>query len=197
MDEAVSPFAEMSEHGREQSVVVQAFPCCGLTAADYRKQMLAAACLNGLSGPLFEEVREKHGLAYYSGVRMVAGISSGLFAVVSGCERGKAVFLADRVRAICERVGREGFTDPEWEAGRAQLRAGLRRSRQRVGWRAVRMAVRGVVGLECDLGESDESFLEKIGKDEMIAWCSHHLAANHESTLSFLARETEPNSGRT
>ncbi len=181
-------FTEEVGHDREQSVVVQAFPGVGMAKEDYRIQNLVAACLNGLSGPLFEEVREKHGLAYYSSARVVAGVSGGLFSIVSGCERSRAGFLADRVRRILDRIGREGFSDSEWDAGMAQVRSGLVLARQRAGWRATRLALRGVLGLEADLGEADERFLDQTGKDRVRRWCEAAFAGNRESRLSFLGK---------
>lgn len=175
-------------HGKEQSVVVQGFPAVGLGDSGMQIQNLVASCLNGLAGPLFEEVRERYGLAYYSGARLVAGVSAGLFSVVSGCNRAKADFLADRVGAIFERIRTEGFSEVEWGAGLAQARSGLLISRQRVGWRALRLAFRGVLGLEADLGESDELFFDSVEKGQVLAWCENAFSRENETRLLFLGK---------
>ncbi len=179
------PFIDEAEHRKEQSVVVQAFPVPGLGRGDFRLPMLVGSCLNGLSGPLFEEVRERHGLAYYSGTRMLADRRQGVLAVVSGCAAAKAAFLAEQVRRVCDRLAVEGFSEAEWEAGLAQCRSGLLFGRQRTAWRVMRMATRKISGLPVDMGAGDERFWECVSPGQARDWCAEFLATERESRFAF------------
>lgn len=107
--------------------------------------MLNAALGGGMSSRLFQEIREKRGLAYsvYSYTSQYA--DSGVFGVYAGCQPGKA----DEVLAICReevaKVAEGGLTDEELERGKGQLRGGM------------------VLGLE-DTG----SRMSRIGKSELV-----------------------------
>ena len=173
-------------HPGKQAVVVQAFPAAGTGSPDFRSLLLYASCLNGLSGPLFEEIRERHGLAYYSSARIVATCDEGLLAFVSGCSEDRSGFLAESLEGILRRVARKGFSDSEFAAGIAQARAGLRLSRQRSDWRAFRMATRPVQGLPPDLGESDEEFWNRVSTEDLRDWAARAVDPREGSTLFFL-----------
>ncbi len=177
---------ETVRHSREQSVVVSGFRTGGVSDELALIRQLVLACLNGLSGPLFEEIRERHGLAYYSFARLVAGRDMGLIAFVSGCEEAKSQFLLDRLNEIIQRVGDSGFTEEEFESGRSQMKAGFLMNRQRTSWRAQRLAIRKMQGLAPDLGENSEIFLDRVRSGDAQQWCAHNLNPSQGTTLMLL-----------
>jgi predicted Zn-dependent peptidase len=100
----------------------------GLRRTDDRRfalGVLNAALGGGMSSRLFQEVREKRGLAYsvYSFSSQYA--DTGLFGVYAGCQPAKA----DEVLAICreeiDKVVSHGLTDEELERGKGQMRGQL------------------------------------------------------------------------
>jgi predicted Zn-dependent peptidase len=188
----VEPFAEVIRHAREQSVVLSSFQTGGIEDEFALTRQLALSCLNGLSGPLFEEIRERHGLAYYSYARLVAGRDRGLIAFISGCEESKAQFLLDRLGEILMRLGVRGFSKDEFESGRSQSRSALLMSRQRTSWRCQRLAIRWIQGLDPDLGEAAEMFLDKVDRPAVQEWCASHLLPDDGSTL-FLLPQADAN----
>ncbi len=107
--------------------------------------VLNAALGGGMSSRLFQEVREKRGLAYsvYSYHAQYAG--TGLFGVYAGCVPRKV----DEVLAICrdelDKVAAHGITGDELVRGKGQLRGSL------------------VLGLE-DTGAR----MSRIGKSELV-----------------------------
>ena len=185
-EEPLQTFREIVRHPREQSVVVHAFRSGGYGDSSAHERQLALSCLNGLSGPLFEEIRERHGLAYYSTARLVAGRDRGLIAFVSGCEESQTNFLLERLQEILQRIAVRGFSDDEFSAGVAQCRSGLLLSRQRSSWRAQRLAVRSVQGLNTDLGESSEAFYDSATPGEIKDWWSEKFSVDPGSTLFLL-----------
>ena len=179
-------FEEVVRHAREQAVVVHGFSSCGYQDDDFQYATLALACLNGLSGPLFEEIRERHGLAYYCSARMVSGRDRGLIAFVSGCEESKSKFLLERLQEIFLRLGVGGFSQDEFQCGVAQIRSGLRMNRQRTSWRSQRIAIRSIQELPVDLGEREEDFLATVRPEELSERMSGILCPGSGSSLFLL-----------
>ena len=122
--------------------------CEGLSRTDDRRfalGVLNAALGGGMSSRLFQEVREKRGLAYsvYSFASQHA--DTGLWGVYVGCLPAKA----DEVLSICSaevaKVIESGLTDAELDRGKGQVRGGI------------------VLGLE-----DPSSRMTRLGKSELV-----------------------------
>jgi predicted Zn-dependent peptidase len=122
--------------------------CEGLSRTDERRfalGVLNAALGGGMSSRLFQEVREKRGLAYsvYSFASQHA--DTGLWGIYVGCLPSKA----DEVLSICSaevaKVIEEGLTDAELDRGKGQVRGGI------------------VLGLE-----DPSSRMTRLGKAELV-----------------------------
>jgi len=122
--------------------------CEGLSRTDERRfalGVLNAALGGGMSSRLFQEVREKRGLAYsvYSFASQHA--DTGLWGIYAGCLPSKA----DEVLSICSaevtKVIESGLTDAELDRGKGQVRGGI------------------VLGLE-----DPSSRMTRIGKSELV-----------------------------
>jgi predicted Zn-dependent peptidase len=130
----------------EQANLVLGVP--GVSRSDERRfalGVLNAALGGGMSSRLFQEVREKRGLAYSVYSYHAQYADTGLFGVYAGCVPRKV----DDVLAICReelaKIAATGITDDELERGKGQLRGSL------------------VLGLE-DTG----SRMSRIGKAELV-----------------------------
>jgi predicted Zn-dependent peptidase len=130
----------------EQANVVLGGP--GVARTDERRfalGVLNAALGGGMSSRLFQEVREKRGLAYSVYSYHAQYADTGLFGVYAGCVPRKV----DDVLAICreelDKVAAAGITFEELERGKGQLRGSI------------------VLGLE-DTG----SRMSRIGKAELV-----------------------------
>ena len=100
----------------------------GLVRTDERRYALGvlnAALGGGTSSRLFQEVREKRGLAYsiYSFASHYA--DAGMFGVALGCMPAKVSEVLSVVREELRKVVEEGLTSEELERGKGQLRGGL------------------------------------------------------------------------
>ena len=102
--------------------------CEGLARTDDRRfalSVLNAALGGGMSSRLFQEVREKRGLAYsvYSFASQHA--DTGLWGIYAGCLPSKT----DEVLSICTaevaKVVESGLTDAELDRGKGQVRGGI------------------------------------------------------------------------
>src|SRR5450631_1549991 len=132
--------------GIEQANLV--LGCEGLSRNDDRRYALGvlnAALGGGMSSRLFQEVREKRGLAYsvYSFASQHA--DTGLWGIYVGCLPSKA----DEVLSICgaevAKVIKDGLTDAELDRGKGQVRGGM------------------VLGLE-----DPSSRMTRLGKSELV-----------------------------
>jgi predicted Zn-dependent peptidase len=132
--------------GIEQANLV--LGCTGLRRTDERRfalGVLNSALGGGMSSRLFQEVREKRGLAYsvYSFTSQHA--DTGQWGIYAGCLPSKA----DDVLSICrdeiEKVVSRGLTDAELDRGKGQLRGSM------------------VLGLE-----DPSSRMSRLGKSELV-----------------------------
>ena len=132
--------------GIEQANLV--LGCAGLSRTDERRfalGVLNAALGGGMSSRLFQEVREKRGLAYSVYSFSSQHADSGIWGVYAGCLPAKA----DDVLAICRdeiaKVITGGLTDDEMDRGKGQLRGSI------------------VLGLE-----DPSSRMSRLGKAELV-----------------------------
>jgi predicted Zn-dependent peptidase len=122
--------------------------CAGLSRSDERRfalGVLNSALGGGMSSRLFQEVREKRGLAYSVYSFSSQHADSGLWGIYAGCLPAKA----DDVLAICReeitKVISDGLTDEELDRGKGQLRGSI------------------VLGLE-----DPSSRMSRLGKAELV-----------------------------
>ncbi|XRQ03543.1 M16 family metallopeptidase [Actinomadura welshii] len=120
----------------------------GVSRTDDRRfalGVLNAALGGGMSSRLFQEIREKRGLAYsvYSYTAQYA--DSGIFGVYAGCQPAKAEEVLSICRDEVAKAAAESLTEEELERGKGQLRGAM------------------VLGLE-DTG----SRMSRIGKSELV-----------------------------
>jgi predicted Zn-dependent peptidase len=100
----------------------------GLTRSDDRRHLLSvlqAAFGGGSSSRLFQEVRERRGLAYSVYSFGLGYSDAGMVGVAAGSLPGKADDLLRVVRDEVAKVARDGLTDEEVERGRGQSRGGV------------------------------------------------------------------------
>jgi len=132
----------------------------GITRTDDRRYALGVlntALGGGTSSRLFQEVRERRGLAYsvYSFASHHA--DAGLVGVSVGCLPGKLDDVLATVRAELAKVAAEGITADELTRGKGQLRGGLVLGLEDSGSRMSR------------LGKAELVYAELLSIDEVIA----------------------------
>jgi predicted Zn-dependent peptidase len=142
---ATSGESRVARHFEQVTVVLGAE---GLRRGDDRRWALGVlntALGGGTSSRLFQEVRERRGLAYSVYSFAMQHADAGLVGVAAGCLPGKLDAVLETVRGELAKVAAEGITDDELERGKGQLKGGL------------------VLGLE-DSG----SRMSRLGKTELI-----------------------------
>ncbi|SDR69209.1 Predicted Zn-dependent peptidase [Nocardioides scoriae] len=114
----------------------------GLTRSDPRRLLLSvlnAGLGGGSSSRLFQEVRERRGLAYSVYSFGLGYSDAGMVGVAAGSLPSKADELLRVVRAELAKVAEHGLDDDEVERGKGQARGGLVLSLEDTGSRMTRL----------------------------------------------------------
>ncbi len=111
----------------------------------------------GMSSRLFQEIREKRGLAYSVYSYSTEYAETGLFAVYAGCAPGKVGEVLDLVRAELAEVAAHGLTEAEVARGKGMMKGGLVLGLEDTGSRMGR------------LGRGELLYDEMLSVDELLA----------------------------
>jgi predicted Zn-dependent peptidase len=120
----------------------------GVARADERRfamGVLSAALGGGMSSRLFQEIREKRGLAYsvYAYSQQFAG--SGTLGFYAGCNPTKAVEVVEIIREILSDVADNGMSHEEIERAKGAVRGSLVLSQEDSGSRMSRIGKNEIV----------------------------------------------------
>ena len=131
----------------------------GLRASDERRYVMTvlnATLGGGMSSRLFQEIREKRGLAYstYSFASGYAG--AGVFGLYAGCAPSRVDEVTELLVAELEKLADGGITDSELRRSQGQLRGGLVLGLEDSGSRMTR------------LGKSELTYGELLSVDEAL-----------------------------
>lgn len=118
--------------------------------------ILSAALGGGMSSRLFQEIREKRGLAYsvYSYAQQFAG--SGLLGFYAGCHPSKAVEVVEIIREVLHDVSENGMTTEEISRAKGAVKGSLVLSQEDSGSRM------------SNIGKSEIVYGEVMGFDEIL-----------------------------
>ncbi len=118
--------------------------------------ILSAALGGGMSSRLFQEIREKRGLAYsvYSYAQQFAG--SGLLGFYAGCHPSKAVEVVEIIREVLHDVAENGMTTEEISRAKGAVKGSLVLSQEDSGSRM------------SNIGKSEIVYGEVMGFDEIL-----------------------------
>ena len=128
---APSPIAEHDKDITRRRDVTQAhviIGCEGLSATDPAgptMSVLLSVLGGSMSSRLFQEVREKRGLAYTTYAFDVAYSDTGTFGMYAGCSPDKVDEVEAIMRAQLEELAAEGPTEEEMTRVRGQVRGGV------------------------------------------------------------------------
>ncbi len=120
----------------------------GVARADDRRfamGVLSAALGGGMSSRLFQEIREKRGLAYsvYAYAQQFAG--SGVLGFYAGCNPTKAIEVVEIIRSVVADVADNGMTHEEIERAKGAVRGSLVLSQEDTGSRMSRIGKNEIV----------------------------------------------------
>ncbi len=118
------PARATRELPREQAILLAGFPAVALDDPRYDALNVLQTAMSGLASELALEVRDRRGLAYFTGAQFQAGLDPGLFALYAGTRRDAVEEVEALFHAELRRLTEFGLRDDELGRAQAQLIAG-------------------------------------------------------------------------
>lgn len=158
----------------EQANILLGFP--SIDRSDERRfalSVLTSALGGGMSSRLFQEVREKRGLAYsvYASMQQFAG--SGILSLYAGCNPDKATEVTSIFRHVLSDLITSGLSDEELERAKGQVAGSMVLGQEDTGSRMVR------------IGKSELVYGEIKSMDEILS----NVRTVNQSAITELAEE--------
>lgn len=155
---------------KEQAVLVLAVPGCGLAGAREAEEMLFCEWCRDMAGPLFAEIRERRGLAYYTAAAPLVGVDAGCIFLYLGTAPGQAAQARQALQALVDRLAVEGMPADALERTRATLLAAQDFARQSGRKICSAMAVNEVLNLGADHNDRLPARIRAVTVDSMNAF---------------------------
>ena len=161
-DSGILPLSELREveKGFEQTNIVMG--CPSIIAGDdrrYAMSVLTSAFGAGMSSRLFQEIREKRGLAYSTFAFSGAYSDAGYFGMYAGCLPAKTEQVREVMGYEFDKLATAGITEEELTKVRGQLAGSTVLGSEDSGSRMSRL---GRAELDSGLFTSTDELLEKI-----------------------------------
>ena len=160
----------VEESDKEQAVIVLAVPAC--TVADPREaeQMLFCEWCRDMAGPLFAEIRDKRGLAYYTGAAPLLGMDAGCLFLYLGTAPEQCAQARAALEETLAHLAAEGMSADALERTRATLLAAQTFARQSGKKICSAMAVNEAVGLGADFNDHLPALIRAVTVESMNAY---------------------------
>ncbi len=170
------PGDETISAGKEQAVLVVALPALTATDDDVPLQTLFEEWCRDMSGPVFSEIREKRGLAYYAAAVSLLGLDTGCLYFYLGTAPEQVQEARAALDDIINRLAEEGMPAEALERTRAAALAGRLLSLQSCGKQCSAMAVNTLLGSGADYNDRLPDMLRAITPEAMNAYISRILS---------------------
>lgn len=175
----------------EQLHLLLGFPGMAFTHKDYfAAQIMATALGGGMSSRLFQEVREKRGLAYSVYAFLSSYEDNGIFGMYAAASETSAKELAP---VMCEevlRMAEEGISEAELERAKNQHIAGLQMVRESVSSVAEWIGRHLLCYREYRTAEMLEAGYEAVTRED-VRCCLQQMLASGPLTLAALGPQGE------
>jgi predicted Zn-dependent peptidase len=172
----LTPASFIKRKDTEQAYVVLGTQ--GLSQRDERRYALSVMDTifgGGMSSRLFQEVREKRGLAYTVSSFQQAYRDAGLFAVAAGTSPSSVQECVDVIVDEVLLLAQKGVTDAELRLAKEHIKGNLTLSLESTSGRMIRLG-RGEFALGRFLpAEEIEERIESVQKDEILALAAELL----------------------
>lgn len=121
-----TPNKIVREKEAEQAHLTLAYEGLSLTDDKMMSLLVASNALGGgMSSRLFQEIREKRGLAYAVYADHIAYIDSGMFMIYAGTNPADLPYLQETIAETMNDFVREGLTEKELKSSKEQLKGNM------------------------------------------------------------------------
>ncbi len=135
---------------KEQTVIVAALPGVNVLSSEYRAVLLLNQWCRDMAGPIFSEIREKRGLAYYAASTVLFGVDAGNFCIYLGTSSEQCDAARRAVEETMQLLYETGMPEETLERVRAGALSAQAMAMQSPGRLCSAIAVDAVLGLPVD-----------------------------------------------
>ena len=168
--------------GKEQAVLVLALPALTAVDDDVPLQTLFEEWCRDMSGPVFSEIRERRGLAYYAAAASLLGLDTGCLYFYLGTAPEQVEEARAALCDIVSQLAENGMPEDALERTRAATLAGRLLSLQSCGKQCSAMAVNTLLGLGADYNDRLPDMLKAITQQAMNAYLARVLSPSATRT---------------
>lgn len=161
---------------KEQTVIALALPACTATGNDIPLQLLFEEWCRDMAGPIFSELREARGLAYYAAASSLLGTDTGCLYFYLGTASDRAEEARAALEEVLEKLVKEGMPAEALERSRATALSGRLLTLQSCAKRCEGMAVNTLLGLSADYDDTVPELLRDVTTEAMNAFIARTLA---------------------
>lgn len=161
---------------KEQAVIALAVPAATALSDTSPAQLLFEEWCRDMAGPLFGELREKRGLAYYAAASSLLGLDAGFLCFYLGTAPEQAGEARSVLEATLNRLAQEGMPADALERARATALTARVFALQSCGKRCSGMAVNTLLGLGADYDDRVPDMLRAITPEGMNAFLAATLS---------------------
>ncbi len=161
---------------KEQAVLAVALPGAPVTSPEFALTSLLNEWSQDMAGPVFTEIRERLGLAYYASSTQFCGIDTGNIVYYLGTSPEQLTAARQALSQLLDRLGQTGITPEELERTRATALSALLIARQSNKRICSSIAVDTLLGLPSDYFEQHAERIRHISHEDMQAYIRRTLA---------------------
>lgn len=175
------------ECDKEQAVLVLALPGTTATADDQLLQSIFAEWCKDMAGPMFAEIREKLGLAYYAAAAELPGTDAGCLYFYLGTAPQMLPQARQALEQLLADLAQHGMPAEALERTRSTMLTQRLLNEQSGAKTCAASAVNAVLGLPADYADTLPVRLAAITHEQMQAWLRRTLAATTRTWVSVTA----------
>ena len=147
---------------REQAVLFRSFNGPGVRSEEYLASEVLDEYLSDMSGPLFVNVREKKGMAYFVGASRMVGVNTGMFSLFAGTKPELVPAVRAEFGAVLDEIRRRGIPETELARSKTRLKARRRLSTQTIGSKANSALLEALYGLPLSTHASYDAKVDAV-----------------------------------
>ncbi len=163
---------------RKQTIVQCAFADSGIKGEDHFVGDVLDELFSGMSSALFENVRERRGLAYYVHSCRIIGLDCGMFGFCAGTTWEAHAEVLALIREEIDRVSRGDISPAELQRCKTRIKASRRIQQQSSASRAMSSALYSAYGQPINLWRSYDGIIDAIGVAEIARMVSRFKTEN-------------------
>ncbi len=152
---------------KEQAVLALAVPASNALSDTAPAQLLFEEWCRDMAGPLFDEIREKRGLAYYAAASSLLGVDAGCLYFYLGTAPEQLAEARAVLEDTLNRLATEGMPADALERARSTALTARVLALQSCGKRCAGMAVNTLLGLGADYDDRVPDLLRAVTPESM------------------------------